>query len=573
MDERALQESLRSNAQEKPGAASSNIMLREWWLAPLTLVGCYFGAKADTVLQFPEVGAAVIFPPYAVLTTALLVSSPRQWWIYLLLSSLGSLLPHLDAGASLSFVLAAEGANYARALVVAILLSRFVNPPKSFQTLRKMSLFLLFSVGAGPAAAACLGATVVVVHDPSQSFWLAWQEWFLSNAVTGLSLLPIFLVAAQGSARPPLTPSRLLEASVLTVGMAGSAYVFAGADAYAGNFAALLYWPLPFLLWTAVRFGSGGISFALLGVSALTIWDALHGRGPFLHHSPTVNLLHLQLFMIGMSVPVLLVHALVEERRSAAAALRAADAKRRQLEVQNEEGEQLRESSRRKDEFLAVLGHELRSPLAPMSSALEVMRRDPSSAVSSRRAQDVMGRQLRHMTHLVNDLMDVAAIARGEIRLEVESVDLKSVVADAVETTRALMDARRHVMTVSLPDPAPRLRGDAVRLTQVATNLLSNAAKYTPPGGRIELSVISDRQTWVLSVRDNGVGIAPEMLKPIFEAFTQVPGSRDSSQRGIGIGLMLVKRLTELHGGEVEARSPGLGGGSEFIVRLPATER
>jgi signal transduction histidine kinase len=566
MDERALQESVRSAG----GATAPRIAPREWWLAPLTLLGCYFGAKADTVLQFPEVGTAVLFPPYAVLTAALLVSSPRQWWIYLLLSSLGNFLPHVDGGASLSFALASEGANYVRALVVAVGLSRFVDGAKRFETLRGMSVFLLFSVGLGPAVAAFMGATLVVVQHPAQSFWLAWQEWLLSNAVTGLTLLPIFLMAADGRAKWLCAPSRLLEASLLVIGLAGAAWIFAGTGAYAGNFAALLYWPLPFLLWIAVRFGQSGISFALLAVSALTIWDAVHGRGPFVGHSPTANLLHLQLFLIGMSIPVLLVHALVAERRLAAAALRTADDERRQLEEQKEEGEQLRQSARRKDEFLAVLGHELRSPLAPMSAALEVIRRDPTSAMSSKKAQEVIERQLRHMTRLVNDLMDVACIARGEIRLEVESVDLQRVVADAVETTRPLMDARRHVMTVSVPEPAPRLRGDAMRLTQIATNLLNNAAKYTAPGGRIDLSVVSERQSWVLSVRDNGVGIAPEMLKPIFDAFTQVPSSRDSAQGGLGIGLMLVKRLTELHGGEVEARSPGIGRGSEFVVRLPA---
>src|SRR5499427_5431518 len=230
----------------------------------------------------------------------------------------------------------------------------------------------------------------------------------------------------------------------------------------------------------------------------------------------------------------------------------------------------LQEADRRKDEFLAILAHELRNPLAPISNAIQILtlRGDDPKVVTQSR--EVMDRQVHQMTRLVDDLMEVSRIGRGKISLEKAPVDLADVVVTAVETSRPLVEAHHHILTVSLPERPARVDGDGARLAQVISNLLNNAAKYTEDGGRIELIAERVSEEAVLRVRDNGVGIAPESLPQVFDMFMQVKSSTDRSQGGLGIGLMLVRRLVEMHGGKIEARSAGLGKGSEFLVRLPA---
>src|SRR5262249_60296692 len=231
--------------------------------------------------------------------------------------------------------------------------------------------------------------------------------------------------------------------------------------------------------------------------------------------------------------------------------------------------DQLRQADRRKDEFLAVLAHELRNPLAPVRNAVEVMRLQGVDDPRLRWARDIIDRQVQQTTRLVDDLLDVSRITRGKVTLRKEPVDLAAVVARAVEVSRALIDARRHELAVTLPPEPVRLEADATRLAQVVANLLNDAAKYTEERGRIWLTVGRDGGEAVVRVRDNGVGIPAEMLAQVFDLFTQVTHSLDRSQGGLGIGLTLAKSLVEMHGGSVRAHSDGPGTGSEFVVRLP----
>jgi CheY-like chemotaxis protein/two-component sensor histidine kinase len=232
--------------------------------------------------------------------------------------------------------------------------------------------------------------------------------------------------------------------------------------------------------------------------------------------------------------------------------------------------EALKEADRRKDEFLAMLAHELRNPLAPVRTALEIMRLRGTDDPDHERARDTIERQVQQMTRLVDDLLDVSRITRGKIKLQTEPVDLATVVARAVEISRPLIDARKHQLTVTLPPHPVLLDADLTRLAQVVANLLNNAAKYTERGGRIGLTVEKDGEEAVVRVRDTGVGIPAEMLSRVFDLFAQVDHSVDRSQGGLGIGLTLVKNLVEMHGGTVTAHSGGTGRGSEFVVRLPA---
>jgi PAS domain S-box-containing protein len=242
---------------------------------------------------------------------------------------------------------------------------------------------------------------------------------------------------------------------------------------------------------------------------------------------------------------------------------------RRQLVAQTRVAEALRAVDRRKDEFLAMLAHELRNPLAPICSAVEVMRLTAPADETVVWATDVIARQSAQLTRLVDDLLDVSRITLGKVTLDLALLQLPAIVTQAIETTRPLLAARQQQLVVDLPNTPLPVRGDTVRLTQIISNLLHNAAKYTPDGGRIGLAAQQVGAQVVLRVTDNGIGIPAAMLERVFDMFTQLEGPGSRVQAGLGIGLALARRLLEMHDGTIEARSGGPGCGSEFVVRLP----
>jgi signal transduction histidine kinase/ActR/RegA family two-component response regulator len=227
------------------------------------------------------------------------------------------------------------------------------------------------------------------------------------------------------------------------------------------------------------------------------------------------------------------------------------------------------EAVRLRDEFLAMLAHELRNPLAPILHAAHLMGLRGLTDPQLERARATIARQGAHMSRLLDDLLDLSRVTHGKIDLRREKVELAAVIADAIQATRVLVEGRRHHLTLSIDEQPLRVEADPTRLAQVVANLLNNAAKYTEPGGRIELRAVREGDEAVLCVKDTGIGIPSTMLSSIFEPFTQVNPSLDREHGGLGIGLALVRRLVELHGGRVEAHSPGAGRGSEFVVRLP----
>jgi signal transduction histidine kinase len=266
---------------------------------------------------------------------------------------------------------------------------------------------------------------------------------------------------------------------------------------------------------------------------------------------------------VSKDEPARLEPILRRELREAAnrEARRRADADRERLVAQ------LETANRAKDEFLALLGHELRNPLAPMVTALQVMSlRDPEP----NREREILERQVHHMVRLVDDLLDVARVARGKLELKKRNVELAVVVAKGIEIASSMMEQRRHVLTIDLPGRGLPLDADEGRLAQVVANLLTNAARYTLPGGAVSIAGRLENGEVVLRVKDNGIGIEAAMLPKIFDAFVQGSREIDRSVGGLGIGLSLVRNLVKLHGGTVSAHSEGPDQGSEFIVRLPA---
>jgi len=234
--------------------------------------------------------------------------------------------------------------------------------------------------------------------------------------------------------------------------------------------------------------------------------------------------------------------------------------------------EALKDADRRKDEFLAMLAHELRNPLSPIRNSIHLMRLDPKRSPASDRALEIAERQVKNLSRLVDDLLDVSRITRGKIKLEKEPVDLLVIAARAVESVATLMEAHDHDVSLSLGNRPARVDGDPTRLEQILSNLLNNAAKYTPNGGRIRLSVAQERDEVLVRVTDNGVGIAAEVLPSIFDLFAQDKRPMDRSQGGLGIGLTISRRLAEMHGGTLSAASKGKDQGSDFLLRLPALQ-
>jgi signal transduction histidine kinase len=235
-------------------------------------------------------------------------------------------------------------------------------------------------------------------------------------------------------------------------------------------------------------------------------------------------------------------------------------------------GEDLVAANRRKEEFLAELSHELRSPLGCIQNAIRLLGSQPGESSTRRQAEALIERQVRRMTRLVDDLLDVSRISRGRLHLQRERTDLRGIVSNAIETVQPLIQERHHRLATVLPDTPVWLQADPWRLEQVFVNLLANASRYTDAGGELTVCVHRRDGQAVISIRDSGLGIAPEALTHIFDMFTQADEAAPDSRFGLGIGLALVRKLVELHAGSVTAASAGLRRGSEFTVRLPTEE-
>jgi two-component system, sensor histidine kinase len=268
----------------------------------------------------------------------------------------------------------------------------------------------------------------------------------------------------------------------------------------------------------------------------------------------------------------------VSTRSMVSAVLAALRARQRQYQIRNQLDRQraaeqaLVDADRRKDEFLATLAHELRNPLAPIRTAMHVLARVPADAPQAARLREMMERQLEQLVKLIDELLDVSRIATGKVLLQRERVDLRSVLDSALEASRPQVDASGHDLRVRYPAAPLWVVGDPSRLSQVISNLINNAAKYTPPRGRIDVALDEGDRQAVVRVTDNGAGIPPDMLDRVFDMFTQVNRTLDRAQGGLGIGLSLVRRLVDLHGGSVGAESAGLDKGSTFTIRLPTVD-
>ena len=298
-------------------------------------------------------------------------------------------------------------------------------------------------------------------------------------------------------------------------------------------------------------------------------WTLTFSSLPAFDATATRPMVLLPFSALGALVSLGFFFMMLAQVRARGEAERSADELRVALAERARVEEQLREADRRKDDFLAMLAHELRNPLAPVLTAVQLMERKQQAGLGTERERDVVERQVHHMRRLVDDLLDVSRVTRGKIQLRKHPMDLVASVGRAVEAARPFADSRGHTLRVELPGGPVWTEADPVRLVQVFTNLLHNAAKYSEPGGHITLTLTREGGEALVRVADTGMGIPAEALPHLFEPFMQVARTLDRAQGGLGLGLTLVKQLVEMHGGRVEAASEGVGRGSVFTVRLP----
>jgi signal transduction histidine kinase/CheY-like chemotaxis protein len=503
-------------------------------------------AKLGLTLAFQAAQVSAVWPPTGLALAALLRLGPRAAPGVLL----GAFVANATAGEPLWVAAGIAVGNTFEAVVGATLLSHLGFDGRLARL--RDALALIAAAVVSPAVAATIGVTCLGAGgvQPASSLQGLWRVWWLGDALGDLIVAPFLLVWTARQSWPRRRGA-VIEAFALLAGLfAASAIAFGRVPPSP----ALEYVTFPVAIWAALRLGPPATATVTAGTYAFAVWATHRGLGPFAGAGPEGGLVPLQVFMAVFAMTALFLGAIASQHRQAEEELRR-------------HAEQLSEVDRRKDEFLAMLSHELRNPLAPILHAVELLGHDDPRLAS--KAREIIGRQSEHLTRLVDDLLDVSRITRGTVRLSRRRVALKDVVDAAVDTWRHLIAQRRQELSVEIPEVQLFVEADPTRLAQVIANLLHNAAKFTPEGGRIAITAAREEGGIALAVRDEGSGIAPEHLDRVFELFVQGPPSLDRPQGGLGLGLTLARRLAELHGGTLEAASEGAGRGSEFVVRIP----
>ena len=669
--------------------------MRRALIATLLVCGGYYaGGAMGMELRLVPGGPTEIWLPQGILLAALLTAPVRRWWLYAaaLLPTHVQLTAIFSPQVPASMVYVQFAGQFVQAALGAALLRPVLGHPPRLDSLRRMGAFIF--VGTFLVTLVVQAAVVGIylstgfVHD----FWAPWQQRVLARMAGAVIVgAPILSFAANRLAGIRRRPRRIAELVLLTACLSVALPVLFAWKLGQPSHQWLVLVPLPFLLWSAVRFGPGTLGLHLLVVVLVALLCTRAGRGPFAIGSVAQIIVALQGFFLCISIPLMLLAALVRQNAQAAASLRRseeqyravvedqtdlicrfladgtytfvngaycrhsqrsaeellgqnrrqflsahprsnseaslaaltpgspvassehqlsgaegevrwmewtdrgffdergrvvefqsvghditarkrAEEEHRQLLAQARVAEALREADRRKDEFLAVLSHELRNPLAPITMAVEVMRLREPADDSIVWARDIIARQTAQLTRLVDDLLDVSRITLGKITLNRSALDLRPIVAQAVEAVQPLYTARHHHLALDISTEPLPICGDGARLTQIISNLLNNAARFTAEGGHIALAARREGARVVLSVKDDGIGIPPDMRERVFEMFTQLESPGQRKQEGLGIGLALVRQLVAMHDGDIEARSAGAGCGSELVVRLPIAE-
>lgn len=502
----------------------------------ISIVPVYFiASKIGFSMAFVAEQVTVVWPPTGIALAVILLMGYKAWPAIFL----GAFLANITSNEPFWVASAIAGGNTLEAVAGAWMLRHFLHFDTRLNHVTDVLGLTFFAAVLGTMISATVGALSLCIGglQPWSQYGFLWLTWWLGDACGALVVAPFLLVwFSQPLAlhRQRFSEALLLMAGLLLFCLA----VFLSVSLVQTAFIYIIF---PFLIWAALRFGQHGITTVILIASGTAIWATLHHMGPFKSGTVEESLILLQSFMGIVALTGLCMGGALAERR---------------------------EVEQRKDEFLGILAHELRNPLAPISNALNILNMG-GSVERQAKAREAIGRQVGHMVRLVDDLLDLSRITHGKIALRKEILALNDVVDEAIEIAMPFLQDAHHEFTVEMLSTPIFIEGDMVRLSQVFSNLLCNAAKYTPRGGEISLKVVPQDGHADIIIQDNGIGISADVLPRVFDMFMQADSSLEREQGGLGIGLTLAKRLVVLHGGSIRADSIGKNQGSTFIVRLP----
>jgi signal transduction histidine kinase len=523
----------------------------------LALLFAVYFAAAKVGLSFASIhpSATAIWPPTGIAIAAFLLLGDRVWPALFA----AAFLANVTTAGSIVTSIGIAGGNILEGQFGAYLVERFARGRHAFDRPPDIFRFVLLAAMLSTTVSATIGVTTLALGGfaPWSEYAPIWLTWWLGDVAGALLVTPLLLTWSQRAVALK-SPRQWVEALLLVAVLVATAVVvFGGVYAPTRNYP-LAFVCIPPLVWTAFRFGQRETAVALLVVLWIAMWGTLRGSGPFTATPPFARLLVLQAFMCTMSAMAMSIAALVADQRRILAGTQRARA-------------QAEAASRAKDDFLAMLGHELRNPLSAITTAVYVLDRTATLDAKAKRVRDIIASQVGQLARLVDDLLDVTRITAGKITLQMNRVELSLLVSKALDAVHAAGVTGGHA--ISYTGSPAWVNVDEARLQQMVNNLVSNAVKYTPPGGRVEVTVATEDSSAVVRVVDTGIGISADLLPRVFDLFTQGERGLDRSQGGLGIGLTVVKRLAELQGGSVDVTSPGPGRGTAVTVRLPLVER
>jgi signal transduction histidine kinase/CheY-like chemotaxis protein len=521
----------------------------------LLFVGYFAAAKVGLSFASIHPSATAIWPPTGIAIAAFLLLGPRVWPAILAAAFLANVT---TAGSALTATAIAVG-NVLEGLVAAYLVERFAHGRHVFDRAPDIFRFVLLAAMLSTTVSATIGVTTLALggYAPWSEYGPIWLTWWLGDVAGALLITPLLLTWTQSTV-VSWTRRQWLEGMMLLVVLIASAAAVFGILFPATRDYPLAFVCIPPLVWTAFRFGQRETAMAILVVLWIATWGTLRETGPFSTPPPFARLLVLQAFMGTMAAMAMSIAALVaEQKRTLANAQRARDS--------------AESANRAKDDFLAMLGHELRNPLSAITTAVYVLDKTASLDAKAARVRDIIAGQVAQLARLVDDLLDVTRITAGKITLRLKRVDLSLLVSNTLDALQSTGLTAGYGITFR--GSPTWVNVDEARVQQMVNNLISNAIKYTPSGGAVRVTVTPEDGSAVLRVEDTGIGISADLLPRVFDLFTQGDRALDRAQGGLGLGLTIVKRLAELHGGSVEAESAGAGRGTAFTVRLPAVTR